>query len=178
MENKVLEAITNRCSTRAYTNEEITKEELELIIDAGLKAPTGMNLRELTFSVIKGDNPVLEELDKVKRALRNQDANGAMFFYGASYLILISADESNKWAHVDAGIAVENMAIAAEGLGLGSLIIGCIYDAFHSDKKEYFNEKAGIPEGKNFVIALAVGHKAEFRTAHTFVKDEQVVYIK
>ena len=73
MDNQVLEVIRKRSSARAYSDEEITKEQLEKIIEAGLQGPTGMNKKEIHFTVVKGDAPILEELDAEKRALRGQD---------------------------------------------------------------------------------------------------------
>lgn len=175
--NAVMDTITKRSSARAYTDEKISVKELDTIIDAGLKAPTGMNLQELSFSVIKGDNPALEELDAEKRALRGQDKLPHLFHYEAPCIIFISADENEKWAHVDAGIAVQNMSLAAESLGLGNLIIGCVYDAMHGDKKEYFDRKFAIPEGKSFIIALAVGHRCDSKEPHSFVKENQVTEV-
>lgn len=176
-DNKVLEIITTRSSARAYSNQPVSDELLNAVIDAGLKAPTGMNLQELSFSVVKGDNPVLEELDAEKRRLRDQEKQPHLFYYEAPYFIIISADENEKWAHVDAGIAVQNMALAAESLGLGNLIIGCVYDAMHGEKKDYFNEKFMIPEGKSFIIALAIGYKLDNKTPHSFDKDKQVAFV-
>ncbi len=46
------------------------KTELETVIKAGLMAPTGINRQEIHFTVVKGDNPVLAELDAEKRRLR------------------------------------------------------------------------------------------------------------
>lgn len=177
MNNAVLDVITSRSSARAYSDKEVSKEILDAVIDAGLKAPTGMNLQELYFSVVKGNNPVLEELDAEKRRLRNQDKQPVLFYYGAPYFIIISASDSDKWAKVDAGIAVQNMSLAAESMGLGSLIIGCVDDAMRGEKKEYFNEAFNIPEGKVFQIAIALGYKTDSKKPHEFNKDKQVSYV-
>lgn len=42
---------------------------------------------------------------------------------------------------MDAGIAVQNMVLAAESLGLGTLIIGRVYDALHGEKKNIFHRR-------------------------------------
>ena len=73
------------------------------------------------------------------RQLRGEGRQPHNFYYEAPVLILLSAEDGFKWSKVDAGIAVQNMALAAESLGLGSLTIGCIYDAMHGTKKEYFS---------------------------------------
>ena len=78
---------------------------------------------------------------------------------------------------MDAGIAVQNMALAAESMGLGTLIIGCVYDALNGDKKEYFSRALQIPEGYSFEIALAVGHKADDKAPHEYDAKCQVTMV-
>jgi nitroreductase len=69
------------------------------------------------------------------------------------------------------------MALAAESLGLGSLIIGCVYDALNGEKKEYFSKALKIPEGYSFQIALAVGHKTDAKTPHDYDYEKQVTIL-
>ena len=69
------------------------------------------------------------------------------------------------------------MALAAESLGLGSLIIGCVYDALHGEKEKYFSEKLQIPEGYSFQIALAVGHKTDNKMPHEYDFGKQVTMV-
>lgn len=174
MSNQVLEIIEKRSSARAYSDEKLTQAELDAILEAGLQAPTGMNRKEIRFSVVDGNNPILIELDEEKRRLRGQEKQPHNFYYEAPVLIFLSAEDDFKWSKVDAGIAVQNMALAAESLGLGNLIIGCIYDALHGEKKEYFSQAFQIPEGYSFEIALAVGHKTDNKTPHDYSYEEQV----
>lgn len=174
MSNQVLEIIEKRSSARAYSEEKPTQAELDAILEAGLQAPTGMNQKEIRFSVVDGDNPILAELDEEKRRLRGQEKQPHNFYYEAPMLIFLSAEDDFKWSKVDAGIAVQNMALAAESLGLGNLIIGCVYDALHGEKKEYFSQALQIPEGYSFEIALAVGHKTDNKTPHDYSYEEQV----
>jgi nitroreductase len=178
MSNQVLEVIAKRSSARAYSGEMPTKEELNCILEAGLQAPTGMNRKEIHFSVVKGDHLVMEELDAEKRRLRGQEKAEKNFCYNAPLLILLSAEDGFKWSVVDAGIAVENMSLAAESLGLGSLIVGCIYDALNGEKKEYFSKKFQIPEGYSFVIALAVGQKTDAKIPHDYDFKQQVTFVE
>ena len=66
------------------------------------------------------------------------------------------------------------MTLAAESLGLGTLIIGCVYDALHGEKKAYFSQALQIPEGYSFEIALAVGHKLDDKKPHEYSFENQV----
>lgn len=172
--NSVMDIIQQRSSARAYNSAQLTDAELDNILKAGLMAPTATNRQELRFTVVKGDNPVLEELDEEKRTLRGQEKQPHNFYYEAPILIFLSAEEGFRWSQVDAGIAVQTMVLAAESLGLGSLIIGCVYDALHGEKEKYFSEKLQIPEGYSFQIALAVGHKTDNKIPHEYDYDKQV----
>lgn len=177
MSNQVLETMKGRSSARAYSDEKLTQAELDSILTAGLQAPTGMNRQEIHFSVVSGDNPIMEELDEEKRCLRGQEKQPDNFYYQAPTLIFLSAEDEFRWSRVDAGIAVQNMVLAAESLGLGTLIIGCVYDALHGERKEYFSKALQIPEGYSFQIALAVGHKTDNKTPHEFDFEKQVTVL-
>jgi nitroreductase len=177
MQNQVLETIAKRSSARAYSTENITDEQLNAILNAGLQAPTGMNKKELHFTVVKGGTPILDKLDEEKRALRGQDKQPHNFYYEAPILVLISAETDFKWSKVDAGIAVQNMSLAAESLGLGSLIIGCIYDALNGKNKESYLKEFKIPEGYSFQIAIAIGHKTDAKVPHDYDFNSQVTIL-
>jgi nitroreductase len=178
LSNQVLTTIEQRSSARAYSAEPLSESEIATILTAGLSAPTGMNKQEIHFTVVKGDNPILAELDEEKRRLRGQEKQPHNFYYEAPVLIFLSGEDDFKWSKVDAGIAVENMVLAAESLGLGTLIIGCVYDALHGEKQGYFSEKLQIPEGYSFQIALAAGHKIDNKTPHEYDFDKQVTILK
>ncbi len=172
----VSEAIQKRSSIRGYTAQPLTGEELKALIGAGLQAPTATNRQEIHFSVLKGDNPLLKELEDEKNRLRgiHPEKN---FYYDAPIVIILSAESAFRWGPVDAGIAVENIALAAEALGLGSVILGCIYDALHGEKQAYFEKALHFPEGYAYEIAIAVGHKAVEKEPHTCDEAAQVSYL-
>lgn len=170
----VLKAISERSSTRGYTQQKLTNEELTCLIKAGLQAPTAANTQEISISVVDSANPILKEIEDEKNAGKTQDNN---FYYDAPTVLFLSGKSDFPWTSVDAGIAVENISLAAEGLGLGSLIIGCVKNALLGDKKEYFANALKFPEGYEFTIAIAVGHKAVTKEPHTFDMEKNVVYV-
>lgn len=163
-----IQVIKERSSTRGYTDEPLTAQELDALIHAGLQAPTAANRQEIHFTVLKGDNPILQEVEEEKNRLRELADQPHNFYYEAPTVVLLSADSANKWGSLDAGIAVENMALAAEALGLGNLIIGCILDAMQGEKKEYFSKALKFPEGYEFKIAIAFGRRAVTKEPHTY----------
>ncbi len=172
--NQVLETIKKRSSTRGYTTEPLTEEELNILLQAGLQAPTAANKQELHFTVLSGSHPILMELEEEKNRLREITSPPHNFYYEAPTVVVISADSTFKWGTLDAGIAVENMALAAESLGLGNLIIGCILDAMTGEKKEYFSKALKLPPSYEYKIAIAFGHKAVAKEPHSCNADAQI----
>ena len=163
----VLKAIEARSSTRGYTPEKLSREQLDALLRAGLQAPTAANRQEIHITVVDGADPLLAEIEAEKnKALDKAPANN--FYYNAPVVLILSGDESFGWTPVDAGIAVENIALAAEGLGLGSLIIGCIKGALMGEKKAEFAKKLKLPQGYAYQIAIAVGYKATGKEPHTY----------
>lgn len=136
----VLETIKTRCSVRAYTDEKLTDEQVNTLVKAGLLAPTATNKQELHFTVVANDSDLVNEIQ--------QDLNPnakVPFHYGSSHLFVISGQDEFGWTDVDAGIAVENMHLAATDMGLGSVIIGAIAGVLTGEKKAYYSEKLAIP---------------------------------
>ena len=69
---------------------------------------------------------------------------------------------------IGAGIAVENMALAAVGLELGSVILGMPHEAFVGEEAEELRKALHFPEGFDFMIALAVGYPDIFAFSRMF----------
>ncbi len=172
--NKVIETIRERSSTRGYTPDPLTEEELNILLQAGLQAPTAANKQEIHFTVVPGSHPIMQELEEEKNRLREISSPPHNFYYEAPIVVIISADSTFKWGTLDAGIAVENMALAAESIGLGSLIIGCILDAMAGEKKAYFSQALKLPPSYEYKIAIAFGHKATAKEPHTYDADAHI----
>ena len=166
--NGILDAIEKRSSTRGYTAEKLTDAELEKLLKAGLQAPTARNEQEIHISVVDGGHPILAEIEAEKNAQMNVQTPRANFYYSAPLVLILSGDKNFPWSALDAGIAVENISLAAEGLGLGSVIIGVIKGAMSGGKKEYFSKVLKFPENYEFEIAIAIGHKAVEKAPHEY----------
>lgn len=186
--NEVLKTISERSSIRAYTEQPLTKEEINTLITAGLQAPTARNMQEIHISVVDGSNPVLGEIDRERKQKMLASApdektreaingNPNRFYYGAPTVFILSVDKDFRWNRLDAGIAVENMSLAAQSMGLGSLIIGIIDGVLRGEKKDYFAAKLRFPQNYEFAIALAVGHRNTEKVQHEFDFESSVSFI-
>ena len=173
---QVQDAIKSRSSTRGYAATKLTEAEIAQLVEAGLQAPTATNRQEIHFTVLQDGNPILQEIEAEKNRLWNTSP-AQNFYYSAPTVIIISAEKGFRWSAMDAGIAVENIALAAEALGLGNVIIGCIHDALRGERREYFEKLLQFPENYEYQIAIAVGHKATSKEPHDYDAQRQVTYL-
>lgn len=184
--NTVIKAILDRRSTRSFENRDLTQEEIEQLRQAVMAVPTAMNLQELKFTFILNHN-IIEELslEVVKQlelsgdtlALERIRGRHTSVFYGAPLLIIISAPADSHYGHVDGGIAVQTLALAAQGMGLGSCIIGMAGHAFTGSRSRKYRDLAHIPQDHDFIISIAVGHPAISKEAHEN-KPENITFVR
>ena len=98
---------------------------------------------------------------------------GFQIFYHAPTVIFLFGEKDFSWTQVDCGIAVENMALAAEGLGVGSVILGLPMPAFKGEKANELRARLECPEGYDFVIALALGYASDTKEPHD-LREEKI----
>ena len=186
MKNDVLNVISARRSHRAYQPEKIAEEKLTAILQAGLEAPSAVNRQPWTYTVVEDQKLLQEVHDATAAAMMKKTEkdrsprfadNAFHVFYHAPAVIFIFGEKDFGWTKVDCGIAVENMALAVESLGLGSVILGLPQAAFASEAGDELRKKLACPEGSDFVIALAVGTPADDKPAHP-QHPEKITYIR
>ena len=142
---EVFEAIKNRRSIRKYKNEQIPKEKIDILIEAGRLAPTAANKQR--FKLVIVDN------EEIKKRL-GIACNNQTFVGTASHVIAGTVDPDWKWSHVDLAIVFEHIVLEAFELGFGTCWIG----AFKEDEvKKILN----IPENIKVVALLAIGFADE-----------------
>lgn len=173
--NETLSTIKNRRSHRAYAATKLTEEQLQLILDAAMQSPSAVNRQPRHFTVCE-DQALLGQInaelrrvamaqDEGKRSPRFQQSDFDVFYH-APCVIFIFGEPDFAWTQVDCGIAVENIALAAESLGLGSVILGLPRMAFEGEHKQELLSRLGCPEGWDFVIAISIGTATDTKAAH------------
>lgn len=158
---ETMKTIATRQSCRAYTEEQITEKELQTILEAANAAPVGMGkYDEIKLTVIQKKD-VIAKIDNV---VSDFFGNAEIIpTYGAPTIILISAektaDSQNAVAYCNAACIVENMALAATELGLGSVYLFSAAAAL-AGKEDYYKELK-VPDGFIPVSAIAIGKSRE-----------------
>jgi len=145
----VIEAIKERCSVRAYQDEDVEDEKLQTLLECARLAPSAANLQEWRFVVVR---------DKKMRARLAEAANNQSFVAQAPVVLVCCAETEQhvmrcgeKSYPIDLAIAIDHITLAALELGLGTCWIG----AFYADK---VRKLLGIPESVPIVSLLTLGY--------------------
>ena len=152
----MMKAILNRRSYRGkYLSETVPREHLQVILEAGLAAPSGCNKQ--TTSLIAVDDPaVLEKLHAVITPPVGETAP-AMICVLTERII---AYRDRCFATQDYAAAIENMLLAIEELGYASVWVeGHITDTDQIGRQ--MADILGVPEDMELVCFLPVGKAAE-----------------
>jgi len=167
--NETIKTILSRRSVRAYSSEQIKPEELDLIVKAGLYAPSACNQQSWHFTVIQ-DSKLIDDLNKASKEemlkqddeyLKNFGSNEDFnLFYNAPTVIVVSGEKSAIAPRVDCAAATENMLLVAESLNIGTCWIGLVTPLFQSERAAEFSKLFGVPEGYELYHAIALGYKA------------------
>ncbi len=149
------ELIKKRRSTRKFTEEELTQDEVVLLLKAALMSPSSKRSNCWQFVVVD-DREMLARLSRCK-------AHGAELLEGAPLAVVVLADPlaSDVWIE-DASIASLMIQLEAEDLGLGSCWVQVrersTAEGVSAD--EVVRELLDIPLQMQVLSIIAVGHKA------------------
>jgi len=180
LSNDIIDCLTNHKSVRSFKNEMIPKEVVETILNAGARAATGGNLQCYSFIII--DDPDL------RKRLTNYDIYNDLSNVPLIIIALVDTFRLKRWFEVnnaehpylsepsglflsywDAIIALHNVSIAAESLGLGTYYDGNVLEF---DIQELFDApKYTFPAGM-----LCIGYPSDIPNLSVRLPLEAVVH--
>ena len=170
--NPTLKTIADRRSNRGYKPDQLTADQLDTLLLAAQQAPSASNRQPWFFTVVQNQD-VIKEINAEASQILGREGD---IFYGAPTVIFLSCDMSSRWGLHDCGCAVQNIALAAEAIGLGSVMLGLPEAAFKGPKGAYFNELLKFPEDHNFAICISVGTPNVTKEAHPIHAD-RIAYV-
>ena len=170
--NKALENLFERRSIRRYKDAQITKEELDQVIKAGICAPSAMNLQSAIIVAVQ-DNEDIACMSKL-----NAEVMGAVSdpFYGAPTVLVVLADADNRCAVQDGSLVMGNLMNAAHAIGLGSCWINRAREVFEKEEGKALLKKWGI-EGSYIGIGNCILGYPDEAPAMKPRKENSVYYI-
>ncbi len=173
--NEVINAIKQRRSCRAYTDEPVSREQLEQIVEAGLYAPSGMGKQSPKIMVVTKKD-VRDQLSAMNAAvLGRKDIDP---FYGAPVVIVVLAPKGWITAEEDGNLALENMMLAAHSLDLSTCYIHRAKAVFESEEGKRLLRSIGIEGEWQGIGNIIVGHAAAPAPQAPERNDGRVVFVE
>lgn len=151
--NKTLEVIHNRKSVRHFTNQAITKEQIETLLRAGMAAPTAVNRQPWAFYVITQRETLDILSEKLPYAKMLSQAQAAIVVCGDMEKAGNLKDLA-YWVQ-DCSAATQNILLAAESMGLGAVWTAAYpYD----DRAKAVIEELNLPETHIPLNVIPIGY--------------------
>ena len=148
--------IKKRRSTRKFTEELLSPEEVELLVKAALMSPASKSSNPWQFVLVE-EKETLLKLSKAK-------AHGATLIANCALAIVVLADplKSDVWVE-DTSIASTFIQLQAEDMGLGSCWVQMRSrtDEFDKSAEQNVRDILDIPYQLEVLSVIAIGHKAQ-----------------
>ena len=162
--NPVLSNIMARRSVRKYLDKPVEHEKLEVIIRAGINAPSGGNRQPWIIRVVEDQKLIADVTDVYKQGIADllkRDKDFKNMFRNAPNLICVCTP-ANGGGELDAGLLGENMMLAAQSMGLGTCCLGGpVRWLLSNEKAKFFIERLDIPADYKLNYIIAVGYPDE-----------------
>ncbi len=146
-----METVKSRYSCKKYSDKQISKEQLDAILEAGRLAPTAKNTQEHKVYVIQSAEAIAK-VDSVTPCR-----------YGAPTVLAVAYDKDQAYTYQggvynsgaeDATIVATHMILAARAVGVDS----CWLNRFNPDE---VSKALNLPENEVVVMLMDLGFAAE-----------------
>ena len=168
MSNNVLDAIFSRRSIRKFTEQAVEEEKITQLLQAGMAAPSARNGQPWEFVVVTEE----KQMDALKQAMPFGRHNSVLRIVVCGNPRVSTTPTSSRYFWVqDCSAAIENMLIAAVGLGLGAVWCG-IHPI--TILKKRVRAVLKLPEHVTPLGMLEFGYPAEVKEPRTQYDEKRV----
>lgn len=154
-----IEDIMTRTSVRSYTDREISREQLDTLLRAGMAAPSAANKQPWRFVVVT-DKSKLKEIGTNFEYMKQADGAAAAIIACGDLDATFEGVNSGFWIQ-DVSAASENILLAAHAMGLGAVWCGIYPDP---DRVVKFREMFAIPETIVPMSCIVLGYPSASAT--------------
>ena len=154
--NESIKNMIERRSVRGYKPDMIPKEDLDLILEAGTYAATGMGMQSPVIIAVT-DKATRDQLSKMNADVMGTDTDP---FYGAPVVLVVLADKNRPTHIYDGSLVMGNLMNAAWSLGVGSCWINQLYRTREDREVQEKLAEIGVTPEEMPVAALALGWPA------------------
>ena len=145
----ILQAIKERRSIRKYSEEPISEDQLNQILEAGRWAPSRGNGQPWKFIVLD-DGDIRKELAEVI-------PTGKFLAQAPQGTAVVVDPEISKHPEQEGAAAIQNMLLTAHALGLGA----CWISVHGTDCEQKAKRILLVPEDDWLVSVVSIGYPAE-----------------
>lgn len=181
--NPVIENIMARRSVRAYKEQAVPRELLEQVVECGINAPNAMNAQQWEVRVVESKAWIDKATEAYKQSVKGTPAEKMVtepsfknMFRNAPAVIFIGHKPS-KYTAVDCGLMAENMMLAAQSLGLGTVCMASPVMFLTQAAGAEFLASLSFSEGYEPLICIGIGYADESPAAKPRNK-EVIKYIE
>jgi nitroreductase len=162
----VLDAIRKRRSIREYTPLPLTEEQVRLLLEAAMLAPSANDSRPWEFVVVR------DEALRMQLA-RTHSWSGMAAQAPAVFVMLGDERRSPRHWVEDTSAATENLLVQAAAMGLGAVWVA-VYP--EQSREEYVRQALGIPAHLRVLCLVPVGHPASPKPPRDRFEEKRVHY--
>ena len=154
--NEVIRNLLTRRSVRKFTDQKITKEDLDILLKVAIAAPSGMNKQTWQFTAVTDEEKIQKLAAAVGKALDREKYD----IYKPAALIIPSNLRESPWGMEDNACALENIFLAAHSLGIGSVWINQLRHCCDEPEVRKILREWGIPDDHVIYGIAALGYNA------------------
>lgn len=148
-----IETILTRRSIRKYTNQEVTDTEVDLLIKAGMYAPSAVNKQPWHFIVLRNKALLAQISENHPNAHMLKEAS-----VGITVCLDLSLEHAPGYGYQDCAAATQNILLAAHSLNLGAVWLG-VYP--RENRLADMKKLLALPEHIMAFSIIAIGHPDE-----------------
>lgn len=154
--NDAIKTLTSRRSCKNFKSEQIKDEELNLILQAGMNAPTGRGLQSPIMVVIQNKS-LIQKISKLNASIMGVNVDP---FYNAPTLVIVLADKNISTFREDGSLVLGNLMNSAFSLGVGSCWIHRAKEEFQTLEGKDLLKEWGIGENYEGIGHCVLGYPA------------------
>jgi nitroreductase len=155
---EVKEAIMGRTSVRKFTDEEVSRKDIEELIEVAMYAPSACNQQGWKFIVLDDDEIKNQIYEKHYSRLVKESKVGILVLYrkDVSFNYLMYKDHVQS-----AAAAIQNILLMAYEKGIGSCWVCDL------PPKRVLRKLLHIPANYDVIAYIAMGYQEEYLSQHT-----------
>ena len=115
LNSEMIHGLLERRSIRSFKKQQISEEELQIVLKTGMYAPTGRGLQGPIIVVVQDEKEqaAVSELNRVFNT--QQDP-----YYSAPTILIVLAPRDSEFAVMDGSAVITNLCNGAHAVGLGA----------------------------------------------------------